>query len=1145
MADISIVINPAETISANILPPNSISIGTADSYPPHASSHAPGGYDSLSSYYVATGDLTGYVNKSQTGYLSGTFYPYSANPAGYVQGAVVRPSNTGNFVDKASAVLITGDQNISGVKTFYSRPSVSGIGLQTTGEYATFNLWDEFSGELYPYPKNDLNRSYNTLKRAENNSGPSGATIWFNIPQWTGAKPSSTGVSSFYNTGFWARDYDWSCVSFKGSRTNSGNASVPLTLISPRHAMGVNHIGDGPGAKCAFVSNKETGYTWEATIASTTNLSGDVRLYTFTSDAPSEIRPASIIGSPPKSIWEYGTLNFTRVLTVQDSTVLFDRLGNIASGAGFQSGSLIISHLPDYSSRYTGIHKNGDSASPVFFPLQDGRLVFIGAASTVSTVGFIGDPVIRSGISAVITGHTVDTWNVPAVQTSGLMPVSGQFSRIGSISNKWREVYAENIHADNLYGNLGEYDLYPYNEYLYGGSVVVASDLHGLTFNTHYVGTSNTINFSGIYSETFWTRFVIPNSGASVNFSSSGPTLLMPNGSGFSGVGYVIEVRGVGDNKLLIQPISEPPSVAGSTGYLTGYVNKTETGNFYPRSNPSGYITPGQTGNFITTSQTGQFVSTGSTGSFVTGSVVRPSETGAFLTTGQTGVFITSSQTGQFVSTGSTGSFVTGSVVRPSETGNFITTFQTGQFVSTGSTGNFVTGSVVRPSETGSFITSSQTGQFVSTGATGSFVVSSQTGAFLTTGAADSRYALQSATGAFVTTGQTGQFVTGSVVRPSETGIFITTGQTGSFITASQTGAFYPNSNPSGYITGVDLSSYATTSYVTGVSGYLQYQISNFSGSSSTGSYVSLTGNETISGIKNFISRPTVNTTGVLISGDAVDTIHLYGKNSESFTLNKGQPVYIGGANGANPLIKRSSNTGESDSSKTIGLLAQDLNSNDFGYIVSEGILEGFNTSAATAGDPMWLGATGDILFGTGNKPYGNNHLVYLGVVLRSQSSNGKVYVKPQNGFEIEELHRVYAKNASTNDTLMYNSGSGSWFARQITTGDVSGISSYALAANTGSFVTSNATGAFLTTGAADSRYYNISNGQSISGFATTGFNDAVTGMTITGDATKTITLFQRGGSTVSSSFTDNTGTGGGGGGASDTPISLISSIWS
>ncbi|MFZ9878121.1 MAG: hypothetical protein ACO3EG_06145 [Chitinophagaceae bacterium] len=40
----------------------------------------------------------------------------------------------------------------------------------------------------------------------------------------------------------------------------------------------------------------------------------------------------------------------------------------------------------------------------------------------------------------------------------------------------------------------------------------------------------------------------------------------------------------------------------GDTGYLTGYVSKTETGQFYPTSNPSGYVTgdvvrPSETGN--------------------------------------------------------------------------------------------------------------------------------------------------------------------------------------------------------------------------------------------------------------------------------------------------------------------------------------------------------------------------------------------------------------------------------------------------------------------------------------------------------------------------------------------------------------------
>jgi hypothetical protein len=618
MADISISINPAETISANISPPNSISIGPSTSYPPHAPSHAPGAYDSLSSYYAVTGDLTGYVNKNQTGYLSGTFYPYSANPAGYVQGAVVRPSNTGNFVDKSSAVLLTGNQNASGLKNFYSRPTFNSVGLQTTGEYEEFNLWNEFSGALYPYPKNALNRSYNILRHAEYNSGPSGATIWYNIPQWTGEKPVGTGVSSFYNTGFWARDYDWSCVSFEGARTVGGGPSLPITLISARHALGVKHAQATLGSKVAFVSNVETGYTWEATVASSYTLSGDAVLYTFTQDAPSQIRPASIIGSSPTPSWRTNSLTQTRVLTVKDSTVLADFLTSISTGFGFQAGSLIVGHAPDGGARYTGAHMGGDSSSPVFLPLDDGRLVYIGGASTVNTVAFVGDPAIRSGINFATSGYSIDTYNVPNIQVSSLLPTTGQINQIGTETNKWYEINSTFVKASVLQGDLREWDTLIYNEYIYGETInITQNDLNGITINVAQPDLNNTINFSGTYSDTFWARFVIPNSGSSINFSSSGPTLLMPNGSGFSGIGYVIEARAVESNKILIHPISFPSGTyISSTGYLTGYVNKSETGSF------------------ITTSQTGQFVSTGSTGQFVTGSVVRPSQTGAFLTTG-------------------------------------------------------------------------------------------------------------------------------------------------------------------------------------------------------------------------------------------------------------------------------------------------------------------------------------------------------------------------------------------------------------------------------------------------------------------------------------------------------------------------------
>ena len=123
--------------------------------------------------------------------------------------------------------------------------------------------------------------------------------------------------------------------------------------------------------------------------------------------------------------------------------------------------------------------------------------------------------------------------------------------------------------------------------------------------------------------------------------------------------------------------------------------------------------------------------------------------------------------------------------------------------------------------------------------------------------------------------------------------------------------------------------------------------------------------------------------------------------------INKGQAVYVSSANGTNIIVSKASNVSEATSSKTMGLLAQTLATNGNGFVVTEGLLSGLNTIGATAGDPVWLGTGGNLIYGLLNKPYAPAHLVFIGIVTRVNSNNGEIFVKVQNGFELKEIHDV------------------------------------------------------------------------------------------------------------------------------------------
>jgi len=152
-----------------------------------------------------------------------------------------------------------------------------------------------------------------------------------------------------------------------------------------------------------------------------------------------------------------------------------------------------------------------------------------------------------------------------------------------------------------------------------------------------------------------------------------------------------------------------------------------------------------------------------------------------------------------------------------------------------------------------------------------------------------------------------------------------------------------------------------------------------------------------------------------------------YVKNSSGSTINIGTPVYVSGAAGTNILITAASNIAESSSSKTLGLLAQTLANNTEGFVVAEGLLTGLDTSSANAGDPVWLGPNGTLIYGLANKPSAPNHLVFIGIVTRSQSNNGEIFVKVQNGFELKELHDVSVQSPANQDALVYDSTLNLW----------------------------------------------------------------------------------------------------------------------
>lgn len=166
--------------------------------------------------------------------------------------------------------------------------------------------------------------------------------------------------------------------------------------------------------------------------------------------------------------------------------------------------------------------------------------------------------------------------------------------------------------------------------------------------------------------------------------------------------------------------------------------------------------------------------------------------------------------------------------------------------------------------------------------------------------------------------------------------------------------------------------------------------------------------------------------------------------------ITKGQAVYVTSADGTNIIVGLASNTSEATSSKTLGLLDATVAINGFANVVQIGRLAGLDTSTANqAGDPVWLGENGNLIYGLTNKPYAPKHLVFIGVVTRKNANNGEIFINVQNGFELNEIHDVDLKTTvpvngdilGFNGTLWVNKTIAGWLG--YTPANASGTTNY------------------------------------------------------------------------------------------------------
>ena len=175
---------------------------------------------------------------------------------------------------------------------------------------------------------------------------------------------------------------------------------------------------------------------------------------------------------------------------------------------------------------------------------------------------------------------------------------------------------------------------------------------------------------------------------------------------------------------------------------------------------------------------------------------------------------------------------------------------------------------------------------------------------------------------------------------------------------------------------------------------------------------------------------------GNVILKNGVDLVaRVVNKVTPNTTLTKAayQVVKISGAQGQRLAVDLAQANNDNNSADTLGIVTETILTNEEGFIITVGQLEGINTTGSLQSE-TW--ADGDVLYlspttagrMTNIKPNGSTgHIIVLGYVEYAHAINGKIYVKIMNGWELDELHNVYISSVANNQGLVYETSTELW----------------------------------------------------------------------------------------------------------------------